>query len=141
MDRVSDEEVLYRCVRREYIMVEDGRLRLGSLAFTDPRFRPSVDRAKLRNHDPQRTQVDSTDGVVSLIAADIRNISDISQRTDRGDIVQRYAIDVEPAPLTENAAHAEVHGVPEFESRSAFKKLLLRLAEIARWELLPKSVD
>src|SRR5260221_556064 len=106
-DQVSDDEQLYRCVRHQYIELEGDRLRLGSLAFTDPLFRPSVDRAKLRSHDSTLTQVDPTDGVVRLIARDIRAIGSVEQRNEKGNLLVQHAIDIDPVPLPDNLAHAE----------------------------------
>ncbi len=138
--RVSEDEVLYRCVRRQYIEVVNGGAWLSSLAFSDPRFRPSVDRAMLRNSDPKQTQVDESDAVVSMIAVEVRGIGTVVQRSEKGNAVLRRAVDVEPVPLPNNPAHAEIYGTPEFATKGVFKKLSLALAQIARWEILPPDL-
>jgi hypothetical protein len=127
-DPVADDEILYRSVRRDQIVPVEGGVRPSSQAFTDRRMEVSVDRAKLRDHDPHQSRMSATDAVVSLRVADIR-----------GTLPGRpaYAIDVRPDPLPENPAHAVIYAQPQFANQSVFRKLRDRLAWLARIELLP----
>ena len=77
-DYVSDDESLYRSVRgalseMEYYYDESDR----SLIITEDAFRdrdkePSVDRAKLKNFNPQESKLSETDGIVTLITEEVR---------------------------------------------------------------------
>lgn len=146
-DAVTDDEFLYRCVFYGGGYQIDGKIaRVSSQAFTDRNQCPSVDRAKLCGCDPTWTQKDVKNGVVSLIAIDVRMIDTVVQRSDKGEIIRTYKIDVCPAPivdkpnLPDNPAHAEIRPTPEYQSKSVFKKLLERLAFLANqreWEILP----
>lgn len=140
LDRVTDDELLYRripsnplCFMRE----SDGTIRISSAAFNDRQQRISVDRARLCNHQPAWTKNnDPAAGVVSLVAQHIRTISDIITYDKRGSLVQKHMIDVVPAPLDENVAHAEIVVEPE-AGEKAFRRLRKQLAQLARWEILP----
>jgi hypothetical protein len=46
----------------------------------------------------------------------------------------RHNIDVEPVPLSDNAAHAEIYAVPEISGGRLFGRLLEKLTYLARWE-------
>lgn len=46
----------------------------------------------------------------------------------------RHNIDIEPVPLSDNDAHAEIYAVPEISGGRLFERLLERLACLARWE-------
>jgi hypothetical protein len=134
-DRIADEELLYRRVLRDHLVREDGALRISSQAFADRSMQPSVDRAELCDHDPRWTQQEPTNGVLSLLAADVRGT--LPQRDERGRETGVYAIDVKPDPLPDNPAHALIYAEPPFATRSVFRRLLERLAQMARIELLP----
>lgn len=136
-DRVADEELLYRSVRETEIIREGGTLRISSQAFSDRSQQPSVDRASLCNHDPTWTQKSPTDAVVSLLAADVRGIRTLTRRDEQGREVGIYAIDVRPEPLLDNPAHAQVYADPAFTSKSLFRRLCERLAQMAQITLLP----
>ncbi len=139
VDRVADDEVLYRRVPalREYFKVEGETTRISSQAFSDRQFRPSVDRAALLNDDPSRTQQDPTDAVVRLVAGEVRAIASVEQRNEKGETTLRHVIDVEPVPLPQNPAHAEIFAIPDFASKGVFRKLQESLARLAPWEIPP----
>lgn len=93
-DFVRDEEELYRSVRgelnKEYFYNDAGKLIIQSVAFLDRNRQPSVDRAELREFNPALSKKDETDGIVSLIAGDIRAIP-----------IEDHTIDVIYAPFQE----------------------------------------
>lgn len=129
---VLDDETLYRSVpigQNLYRTDPDGRWRLSSQAFNDRTREPSVDRATLCGDDPTRSQFRSTDGVVKVYAKEVRSISGISG--SGGGAARRtvtYDIDVVPAPLAENPAHAVIKPSPAYKSGSVFKRVLEALA-------------
>jgi hypothetical protein len=131
-DHVADDEILYRSVRRDQIIPVAGGVRPSSQAFTDRHMEISVDRAKLRDHDPYQSQMSPTDAVVSLRVSDVRGT--LPARPE-------YAIDVRPDPLPENPAHALIYAQPQFANQSVFRRLRERLALLARIELLPDEGD
>lgn len=140
-DFVGDDEMLYRAVRnnsQNVVVDAAGAVRLSSQAFSDRRMRPSVDRARLRNHESALTRFDVTDGVVRLIAAQVRGLS-VSVNDANGNPIpdQVHVADVEPVPLPENPAHAEIFGRPEFDNKAAFRRLCDLLARLAEWEIKP----
>ncbi len=141
---VDNEELLYRRVpmgRGLYQVADDGTIRISSQAFADRNQRPSVDRARLRNLDPSRTQLDPTDGVISLLVGDVRAIDTLQQPDVHGNISQ-VAVDVEHVPLPDNHAHAEIYTVPP-ATKSAFRRLRERLTQLANqhpWEIKPADV-
>jgi hypothetical protein len=144
-ERVDDDEVLYRRVphRPNHFRHENGRIRVTSQAFSDRRFRPSVDRATLCGNDPTSTQTDPTDAVASLITFQVRGIDTVEQRDERGEVVIRHAIDVEPNPirndpvLPDNPAHAEIYAIPEMRNERTFRRLREALAMLAEWQIPP----
>lgn len=148
-DRVADDEVLYRRVphRPGHFLDENGRVRVTSQAFSDRRFRPSVDRAKLCGHDPSHTRAAPTDAVASLVARQVRGIDTVEQRNEKGEVILRHSIDVEPRPirddpvLPDNPAHAEIFAVPEFQNERTFRKLRESLALLAEWQIPPGGGD
>src|SRR5438128_11449008 len=97
-DRVADDEVLYRRVphRPGHFVDENGHVRVTSQAFSDRRFRPSVDRAKRCGHDPSHTQAAPTDAVVSLVAWQVRGIDTVEERNEKGAGILRHSIGLEP---------------------------------------------
>ena len=77
VDFITDEEILYRRVladKNYYALQPDGTIRLSSQAFYESGHRPSVDRAKLRDNDPEQTLGQFSGGVVSLVTSDVRSI-------------------------------------------------------------------
>ncbi|MGI0479198.1 hypothetical protein ACN4EE_00250 [Geminocystis sp. CENA526] len=146
MDHVEDDEILYRRVpsQEKYYKIDSNdpnTIRVSSQAFTDRNQRPSVDRASLCNHKPQYSQQESTDGVVSLVTNQVRQIDSIIQNDQKGKEEFKYKIDVLPRPLDENKAHAQIEPSPEYRNQKPFRKLLERLAYLANergWEIKPQ---
>ncbi len=134
-DHVEDDEALYRSVNPVlWKQRDDGGFYLSSQAFADRNYRPSVDRAKLCGHDPSYTQFRPSDYICGLVAEDVRAISTVVKHDRKGVPQVRHNIDVEPVPLSNNAAHAEIYAVPEISGGRLFARLLERLAYLARWE-------
>lgn len=125
---VADEEILYRSVRVSDCTWQDGQIEISSQAFNDASREISVNRAKLRPAD--ETRLSPTDGVVRLIAREVRDIQSV---TFNGQV---YQIDVRPAPIPDNPSHALIIGVPALEN-TPFKKLKTALKKIAEMELPP----
>ncbi len=147
-DFVDEDEILYRRIlagRKLYNYKTDRTIKISSMAFTDREFRVSVDRAKLCNNNPRYTKGDEPGGVVSLVARDIRSINELTRNDPKGRPIQQFKIDVAPAPLQGNPAHAEIYAIPEFtdaDEQGAFHRLckrLARLAEARQWEILPPN--
>ncbi len=134
-DDVEDDEVLYRSVKPvHWKQRNDGEFYLSSQAFADRNCRPSVDRAKLCGHDPSYTQFRPSDYVCSLIAEDVRATATVVKYGKKGVPQVWHNVDVEPVPLSNNAAHAEIYAVPEISGGRLFVRLLERLAYLAHWE-------
>ena len=147
-DFVKDEEILYRSLpynKKDYYTIKEGELKISSQAFGDRTMQPSVDRADLCDRNPQKTQHDPRDGVLSLICKDIRMIDDVVKRDEKGNEQLKYKIDVIPRPLENNIAHAQIEPSPEYQNKSNFRKVQERLAKLASdrinkqgWEIKPK---
>lgn len=147
-DFVHDDEILYRRIiagRNLYKYRPDGTIEISSQAFYDGASRISVDRAKLCDNDPTHTLNGFEGGVVSFVTREIRNINDITRNNSDGNIIQHFKINVEPAPIPNNNAHAEICAIPAFadvDKKGASKRLCRRLARLAegkQWEIPPKS--
>ena len=144
-DRVEDHEELYRNVRRNWnpphYTREDGKLVIEYHAFYDGGVQASVDRAKLLNFDPSRALLNSTNGIVSMRAGDVRRIGDINKVGDSVD----HAVDVVFCPECDRPAHSLIIMKPEHfasgtKQRNAFRflqKALARLATENGWTLPP----
>ncbi len=133
---IADDELLYRAVRAQYVARDGGALRLRSQAFFDRRLRPSVDRALPRNNDPSETRFNTTDSVVSITAESVRTIR--ATRNDaKGNLIQEYVADVEPVPLPDNLAHAEIFGRPPFDNEKVFRRICEALTRRVKWAGLP----
>lgn len=147
-DFVRNDEILYRSVRgkygEEYAYDNIGKLKVSSEAFRDRDKKPSVDRAELRGFNPVLSKLSDTDGVVSLMAADVRAIGTVKTKIQNTDTTA-HAVDVIYAPTPENPAHSQIVVNPEFfgsksKQRNVFKLLQLALAELAEkngWTLEP----
>lgn len=148
---VSDEEELYRNVRGEgsdeyYYDETTGDLVIESKAFLDPQKEPSVDRAKLRNFDPERSRISEENGIVTLITKEVRQIGDVVTKDDKERQVN-HGVDVRADPIPENEAHARIVVKPKFfgsgsKQKAAFKllrKALARLATQSGWTLEPRN--
>jgi hypothetical protein len=134
-----------------------GELRISSSAFNDTAFKPSVDRRKMlaRLEDSKKRH---TDGLVKLLAADVRNIQTVEQidkagnkipdatqyqsfKVHRFDAIHR-PIAADPAlGIAENPAHSQIEGTPELNG-GRFRKLkevLARLATKDGWLVSPAT--
>ena len=144
---VEDDEVLYRrvaCKEGLYVVTPDRRIRVSSAAFSDPHYRPSVDRAKMCENDPGQTQKVATDGVVSVITRDVRGIDTVVQNDSNGEPIRKFCVDVEHVPvldhpgLPDNLAHAEIYLIPQVSNKTVFRRLCERLSQLANerpWEI------
>ena len=147
-DFVRDDEVLYRSVRgkygEEYAYDSTGQLKISSEAFRDREREPSVDRAVLKEFNPALSKRNDTDGVVSLITADVRAIGTVKTKIQNADTTV-HAVEVIYDPTPENPAHSKIVVIPEFfgsknKQRNVFKLLQLALAELAEksgWTVKP----
>ena len=142
---VEDTEILYRRVplgQGLYSVTQGGAIRISSQAFADRLFRPSVNRAMLCDFQPAATQARASDGVLSLVASDLRAIADVEQPAIPGPGQSHLRVDVEHVPLVENPAHAEIFTDPVC-TKNAFRRLcerLARLAEARPWEITPQDI-
>ncbi len=148
IELVQDNEELYRNVRgkledKEY-SIQDGKLRIEYHAFWDGSKKPSVDRAKLIDFDPDSALLCKTNGIVSIKASDVRAIGSVKTKHENK-VIADHAVDVIPDPTPDNPAHAIIIVKPElFDSknkqRNAFKLLQIALAGLATkngWTLEP----
>lgn len=139
-DRVEDDEELYRNVRRNWnpphYTYKNGKLTIEPEAFWDTSSskNPSVDRTNLLDNQPHRALLHDTNGIVSLIAGDVRTRTreDINKVSDS----VCHTVNVVFCPTCERIAHAEIIINPEhFDSRSkqskAFRYLQKALARLA----------
>src|SRR3954454_11694755 len=104
-DVVSNEELLYRRVPRGrglYSHTLDGRIELSSQLFADRERRASVDRAKLCNSDPSYTQQDFADGVIAVLASDVRGITGLVQYDANQRPGQTFRAEIIPDPILPN---------------------------------------
>ncbi|MDE0425272.1 MAG: hypothetical protein OXI94_14920, partial [Gemmatimonadota bacterium] len=150
-DSVRNDELLYRSVRSESEVEEyffdRGKLIIRPAAFNDKGKKPSVDRAELREFDPSLSKLNETDGIVSLIAGDIRGIKEVKTKAEDKNVV--HAVDVIYDPTPENSAHSQIIVAPEFfgtgsKQKRTFKKLRIALATLATengWTLEPPKVN
>ncbi len=135
-DFVSDDEILYRRIsinRKHYKFKSDGTIEISSEAFSDRELRVSVDRAKLCDNNPRHTLGNEPGIVVSLLTSDARNVKNLTRNDPSGNPIKSFKIDVEPVPLPENSAHAEIYADPQFaetDKRGAFHRLCRRLVRL-----------
>lgn len=135
---VADAEKLFRAARPEEIKVEpDGRERASSQAFSCREMRISVDRARFQDENPQptRDRFSPHHRVVSLNARQVRDSAPYFRNNESGNIVQSFGIDIEPRPLEDNAGHAEIYGLPEFNHKGTFRKVAERLTLLSQIEI------
>ncbi len=144
--RITDEEILYRCLFPGMDMYEfrpDGTLKITSQAFADREGKASVDRAELCDNNPRHTLVDPMGGVVSVVAGDVRSITNADiTRNNRGG---PFKVEVEHVPLPENDAHAEIYTIPPFTDadKKTYRRLRIALAQLAearQCEIFPRSL-
>jgi hypothetical protein len=134
---MADAEVLYRAVLNEpRFFPEDGQggRRISSMAFNDTGRRPSVDRALLCPGGPAETRnrFRPGSGVLSLVTGEVRGLT-----VTHGATGQVYGVDVEPVPLPDNVAHAEIFGRPPFDTDRIFERIKQALTRIATVVLPP----
>lgn len=134
---IADEETLFRAARSLEIHLVDGSERVSSQAFSCREMRISVDRAALQNNQPQptRDRFSPQHRVVSLNAGQIRACAPIIRNDEKGHPIQSYGLDIEPKPLEDNAGHAEIFGLPEWNHKATFRKVAERLALLAKIEI------
>lgn len=136
-DFVYNDEILYRRIsarRKLYKIRTDGTIEISSEAFSDRQLRVSVDRAKLCDNNPRFTLGNEPGIVVGLFTSDVRNMDGLTRNDQKGNPLVQFKIDVEPVPLLENPAHAEIFAIPPFENadkRGAFHRLCRRLVRLA----------
>ena len=99
---VWDNEEVYRSIRselnaEEYIFYK-GKLQIRSNAFRDINKKPSVDRAKLKEFNPFCSKLSETDGIVSLIASDVRAIKEVETKTEDRDASHVVDVIYDPRP-------------------------------------------
>lgn len=140
---VCDQELLYRRVPDRpgdfYKPIDGGGYRVTSGAFQDKRGlppseqKPSVDRAKLHDNDPEKSRKRVGDCVVSFTAVEVREINGFGPI----DVVA----DPNPPEDPHNSAHALIIAQEPFASRSKFDKFKQVMARIAdsRWEIPPPA--
>lgn len=140
---IEDDEHLYRRVPDDPKLYKGSTggdlVHLSASAFNDRCKRPSVDRATLRGSDPLRSCLDDSDGVVSLIAAEVRKVK-VDQLDAKQKPVRTHDIDVLHRPEPHNYAHAQVEPAPSIETNTTFHRLkerLARLAEARGWTVVP----
>lgn len=154
-DYLLDDDELYRNVRGEedadeyHIDQNTGRLRFTSQAFLDRKSTPSVDRAKLKDFDPRQSLLSDTNGIVSLLTEEVRQIGTVKSKDQKGKEIE-HAVDVmhdpNPPEDPENNAHSLIVVDPKFLSSDkqgkAFKLLRKALAILATkrgWALEPSD--
>ena len=144
---IDDLEELYRWILPNslntktpphYTVEPSGKIRIEPDAFLGGK-RPSVDRAKLNNCDPEKIKKHSTDGVISIRAGDIR----IIQIPDCTAGVEYTPIRDNDNPSENNEAHSEIVLCSTNASRvsnSKHKKFRRLLAEMSVCIIEPKPL-
>ena len=140
-DIVADDEALYRAVanlREHFPRDAQGVRRLSAAVFSDRKMRPSVDRAYLRGYQPERSKFSLSDGVLQVYAHQVRAIS-VLQNDEKGRPMpyRAFVADVEPVPVPENEAHAEIYGKPPFDNKSVFRRVCEVLTRNSEWAVEP----
>lgn len=138
-DYVCDSELLYRSVPDQrgthYVPMSGGGYRVSRAAFEDRgQQQPSVDRAKLRGYDPEKSKKGPTHLVVSLTAEQVRGIEGFSRTTD-------VVPDPNPPEDPLNTAHALIKVDRPFDSNKQFDRFKKALAIVANsnWEIPPTN--
>lgn len=133
-DAVGKHELLYRVVdANDLVALPEGKVQIRPEAFRDRFNRPSVDRAHLRNFDPNLSIVafGADRGIVAIYAQEVRAISPLDDYDTKGNPITGPQVDVEPKPEENNASHAEIFGTPVIEKDKLFKRLRVSLSRIA----------
>ena len=151
-EAVNDPEVLYRRVKFGWATVVEGKWRLTSQAFNDRFWKPSVNR-RLIEPDAAKSKEEASDGVVQLVASEVRAVTGIihnpqapqgQQLTYKLDVIARPIVANNEEGLPANAAHAQIESDPTVEARSRFDKIkdaLGRLAEEREWVIEPQNPE
>jgi hypothetical protein len=153
IDFVADDEILFHavlddpCAITGCYQVVDGEAILLHGAFADRTKKPSVDRMKINGDHPSKTKKNNTDGVVALVAEQVRSISVayVSEKKVKyqGTVKEHksWGVDVLPAALDVNPAHALIVCSPELLERdkNAFRKLVIALIQLSEWRIHPAS--
>ena len=147
IDIVQNDEELYRNIRGnpeydEYTYNKVGKPIIQTKAFFDSDMKPSVDRAKLVD-SPTNALLDSTNGIVSLMAKDVRSITGVKTTVKNETTV--HAVDVVYDPVCERLAHSLIIVNPEYpdvgnQQKKAFRRLRRALARLATqngWTVQP----
>ncbi len=127
-DFIQNDEELYR----HYSYDSETKVKINNKAFLDRNNEPSVDRAKFKDFEPASSKRPDhdTDGIVSLIAGEVRGIE-----------IDNHTVDViyDPLPenpersLPENCAHSLIILTPKCDlskskrkdARSALRRALV----------------
>lgn len=129
-ERVADDEKLLRSIEKgTEATFTDGKWKPPGAAFLDRYKQPSVDRKRLIE-DLLHARRSPGAGIAELTAACVRGIDKVSSSTEA------IVVDVIPAPLPENVAHALVVSKRQASSDGEFKRLraaLARCSEIVHW--------
>jgi hypothetical protein len=105
------------------------------MAFYDNKNEPSVDRASKHNNDPSKTQGDMGNGVIKLLAGDVRDMK-----------IDYHEIDIKPDPFDENPAHSRIIMTPNVNKvssdmqkrlRQKFRENLAQIANQLGWVIDP----
>ena len=150
---VRNDEELYRSVRgelkaEEYI-IENGKFRIRQNAFRDGKKEPSVDRAELNQSNPCLSKKSDTDGIVSLMTAEVRDIGTVTTSV----VVHTVDVTYDPYPKSDpkNCAHSYISVDPDFcdpifdtnsKRDRTFERLKVALARLATkngWTLEPSE--
>lgn len=130
--------------KNHYRIDSELKIRISSQAFLDRQYKVSVDRAKLCNFDPTKTQQKNENAVVSLLTEDVRQIDTVIERNQKGKCVEKHRIDVIPDALEDNEAHALIVPDPECQKpKQVFRKLIdapARLANERGWAICPLEI-
>jgi hypothetical protein len=128
---VDDEEVLYHAVRYEHFTrLSDTEILVSENAYWDAKKQPSVDRALLRENEPQQTRFHESDAIVSLVTKEVRTIDTIFQNTPKGKPTgDPYRFDVIWRPVQIETERQLTSG--------PFSRLMLRLADMSVVEIDP----
>lgn len=144
---VSDCEELYRSVRPgEYVIVEE-RTIISASAFNDRERKPSVDR-KWEGRKIEETRKSSSDGIVKIVADDVRKTSSVGIFDEKGKRTSEHAVDVVHRPIVndpdqaDNPAHCQIECHPAIEKDGSFKRLKEAMAALATrhgWVVAPEA--
>jgi len=141
-DYVEDDEELYRRLPindhiHRYSHNNEGKVEINSKAFFDRDQQPSVDRAKLKNYDPKTSKLHDTDGIVSLIAGEVRGIT-----------IDNHTVDVIYAPILDfpkNLSHSLItvsskNDLSKSKRKQAFSTLRRSLVLLSTVKIEPQEI-